>query len=194
MSLPSALCEDDFHCIKIIANTTRKQFEWRKFCVTQGTCLYNGTFSLLLTYLHPKPCYPLRWLMLCGYNQHHHRQRGHPSCAGCSVTVGFSFTRLISNPHAHTEKLWLMSKSSQLESPLVGTLCNTFHCTEQVPFQSRSICRQARNGCEGRGHYFFPCPIKTRGSQRYKNNRLAGLGHILTVCCSDHTDKVIIDG
>lgn len=130
--------------------------------------------------------------MLCASNQHHHRQWGHPSCAGCSVTVGFSSNRLLSNPHA--QKLQSMPKSSQLESPTLGTMCNTFHCTERVPFQSRSICRPARKGCEGRGHYFFPCPIKARGSQRYKNNRLAGLGHILTVCCSDRTDKVIIDG
>lgn len=147
-------------------------------------------FPLVLTYLHPKPCYPLRSLKLCGYNECHHRQWGHPSWAGCSVTVGFSFTRLISNPHAHKEKLRSLSKSSQLESPLFGTQCNTFHCREQVPFQSRSICRQA-TAARAEDTTSFHAQLK---QEEAKNNRLAGWGHILTLCCSDHADDVIIDG
>lgn len=148
----------------------------------QGTCLYNGTFPtcpLRLTYLHPKPCHAFRWLMLYGSNHHQHRREEGGILPELTAVSRWGFPPLAWHActRMHTEKLKLMPKSSPLKSPPLGTPYSTFHCTERVPFKSRSICRQARNGYGGRGHYVFPCPTKARGSLRYKNNRLAGLGY-----------------
>lgn len=112
--------------------------------------------------------------MLCGYN--HHRQRGHPSKAGSSITAGV-FLRSSDRSHTHTQKnCTCCSNLASWSCPLLAPPCNTFHCTEWVPFQRGSICGQARNGfCKGRGYYFFPCPIKIRGSRRCKNNRLVSV-------------------
>lgn len=105
-------------------------------------------FPLVPTYLHPKPCYPLRSPKLWGYSEHHHRQRGHPSWGGCSVTVGFSFARLISNPHAHKEKLRSMSKCSQLQSPPSWHPASTLSTAQN---RSRSRAGASAGGQRRRG-------------------------------------------
>lgn len=77
-------------------------------------------------------------------------------------------------------------------SHLLLASCATLS-TAQSGTHSRAEA-SARNGHKGRGRHFFPSTITARGNQRYKNNSLAGLGHILTLRCLDDTYNVIIGG
>lgn len=49
---------------------------------------------------------------------------GHPSTGGCGGVTAESPHPVKPKPHTHTHRI----KPSQLESPLAGTVCNTFHC------------------------------------------------------------------
>lgn len=142
----------------------QKLFVRRNFCVAQGTCPYNGTFPTrpLLLHLHPKPCHPLSWLMLCGSYQHHQRQRGHPSWGGCSVTVGFSSARLRSNPHAHTHTKNVVNAQIQpaVVTPLLAS-CATLS-TVQNRSHSRAGASAGRHATAARAEdtTFFRASLK----------------------------------
>lgn len=140
----------------------RKQSVKRKFCwalcntsVTQGTCLYNGTFPthpVLLRYLHPKPCHPLRWLMLCGPN-HHPYGRGGTSFLSqlqCHSGVFLHTHNMPALKHTHRNCGWCSNLASW--SHLLAS------CATLSIAWNRSHSRagsSALKRCKGRGHCFF---------------------------------------
>lgn len=118
----------------------------------------------LLTYIQHilKPCHAFRWLMLRGSNHHHHSRGKGGILPETAAVSRWGFPPLAWHACSQTLTLILQSmpKSSQLKSPPLGTLRSTFHCTEWVPFQSRSSAGKHVMAMGAKDSTFFHAPLK----------------------------------